>query len=101
RRLEAEQLAQPPLRLPRVDQLLDGGDRVAPLEQVEDQLEPLDVDPAVHRPPALTPRLWKQPALLVEADVADGRTRFPGQLVDRELVDRIGVHVTTVTAVAT
>jgi hypothetical protein len=97
RLLEAEHVAQAAPVLPRLEQLADGGQRVAPAEHGQDEAEAPQVVLAVDAPPPLAPGRREEPALLVQPDVPHGGPGLAGQLVDGPLLRRLARHAANLT----
>ena len=85
---QAEDPAEAAARVPGLQKLLDGGEGVAAVEEVGDLAQPRQVRVAVHVGAAAPLGAREESAVLVGADVAHGRARGPGELVDAVLAHR-------------
>jgi hypothetical protein len=89
--LKVEDLGQIAAAFPDGQHFTDVGERVAALEQLADQPQAGQVRVGVDADPPVAARRGKQPAILVDADVADGGIRPPCQLVDAVLAHALPV----------
>ena len=82
---ESDQVAQVLAVLPRLHELADAGQRPAPVEHLGHEREPGQVAVVVQADTPLPAGRRQQAAVLVGADVADGRPRALGELLDAVL----------------
>jgi hypothetical protein len=83
--LQAQQVGEVTALGPGLQQLGDGGERVATLEQAADEPQPRQVRVGVPADAAAPLRRRQQPPVLVDAHVAHGHAGRPGEVVDAVL----------------